>query len=197
MVPETARENDPVAAAFHAVPRTGFLPGESRARAGFDGPIPIGHGQTNSQPRTVLAMLRLLAVRRGDRVLDVGAGSGWSTALLAELTGPDGSVLGLELEPDLARWGAGNVAAAGLPWARLEAADPQILGAPGGAPFDRILVSAEAAEIPEELVAQLAGDGRMVAPVRGEMTRVVLHGGHRAVSTHGRYRFVPLRTARK
>ena len=78
---------DAVDAAFLAVPRTGFLPRSQRRRADFDGPLTIGHGQTNSQPRTVDAMLRLLDVRPGQRVLDVGSGSGWSTALLAHLTG--------------------------------------------------------------------------------------------------------------
>ena len=74
---------DAVAEAFRAVPRHGFLPRSERGRASYDGPIAIGDGQTNSQPRTVENMLRLLAVRTGDRILDVGSGSGWSTGLLA------------------------------------------------------------------------------------------------------------------
>src|SRR3954447_19953996 len=101
---------DVVADAMDAVPRTGFLPGNARSRAGFDGPLLIGHGQTSSQPRTVAAMLELLDVRRGHRVLDVGSGSAWTTALLAELTGPTGSVIGVELVPELARWGGENLA---------------------------------------------------------------------------------------
>ena len=108
---------DPVTAAFRAVPRAGFLPRRDRMRAGVDGPIQIGHGQTNSQPRTVEAMLRLLEVRPGDRVLDVGAGSGWTTALLAHLTGEQGSVTGVELVPALATWGAENLANAAYPHA--------------------------------------------------------------------------------
>ena len=76
---------DRVAAAFDAVPRVDFLPRRERRRAAYDGPLAIGHGQTNSQPRTVDDMLRLLDVQPGQRVLDVGAGSGWSTALLAQL----------------------------------------------------------------------------------------------------------------
>src|SRR6188768_2952851 len=107
---------DRVAAAFEAVPRAGFLPRRERRRASYDGPLAIGHGQTNSQPRTVAAMLRLLEVRPGDRVLDVGAGSGWSTALLAHLTGDTGSVRGVELEAELAVWGADNLRRAKVPW---------------------------------------------------------------------------------
>ena len=101
---------DRVSEAFDATPRAGFLPRLARGRAAYDGPIQIGHGQTNSQPRTVAAMLRLLEVRAGDRVLDVGAGSGWSTALLAHLTGPTGEVLGVELEPTLVEFGRANLA---------------------------------------------------------------------------------------
>jgi protein-L-isoaspartate(D-aspartate) O-methyltransferase len=78
-------------------PRERFLPASEVRRAAYDGPLDIGHGQTNSQPRTVRAMLELLDVQPGQRVLDVGAGSGWTTALLAHLTGPAGEVLGVEL----------------------------------------------------------------------------------------------------
>jgi protein-L-isoaspartate(D-aspartate) O-methyltransferase len=184
---------DRVAAAFDAVPRTGFLPARERRHASYDGPLPIGHGQTNSQPRTVDDMLRLLDVQPGDRVLDVGAGSGWTTALLAHLTGPTGSVRGVELEPAIARWGAENVAATGMGWASLVAADPDVLGLPDHAPYDRILVSAEAVTLPDELVAQLADGGVMVVPVHGVMLVVRRRGEEVAVSEHGYYRFVPLR----
>src|SRR3954465_1660277 len=107
--PWLTRDMDAVAAAFENVPRADFLPRGWRSSASFDGPIPIGAGQTNSQPRTVEAMLRLLEVRPGDRVLDVGSGSGWTTGLLAFLTGPEGAVLGVELEPRLVTWGARNL----------------------------------------------------------------------------------------
>ena len=181
---------DPVEAAFAATPREGFLPPRARSRAGYDGPLDIGHGQTNSQPRTVADMLHLLGVSRGMKVLDVGSGSGWTTALLARLTGPSGSVLGLELEPTLVAFGAANLAPTGLSWASIEQATPGVLGAPDRAPFDRILVSAEPRTLPQALVEQLAPGGLMVIPVAGRMLRVSASGD---VERFGVYRFVPLR----
>lgn len=185
---------DPVLDAFTAIPREGFLPREMRGSAGLDQPLPIGHGQTSSQPRTVADMLRLLQVAPGEKVLDVGSGSGWSTALLARLTGPDGSVVGVELEPSLVRFGRRNLAATDQPWARVEKATPGVLGWPLDAPYDRILVSAEAEVLPPELVDQLAAPGRMVIPVDGLMTLVERSAaGEVRLSSHGWYRFVPLR----
>lgn len=184
---------DPVTAAFDATPRAHFLPPDQRERASYDGPLPIGHGQTCSQPRTVARMLRLLDVRRGQRVLDVGSGSGWTTALLAHLIGPAGEVRGLELVPDLVAFGRTNLAATQRRWARIDAATPEVLGDPGHAPYDRVLVSAGATELPLSLVDQLAPHGRLVVPVRGEMLLVVAAEDGPIVTTHGAYRFVPLR----
>lgn len=184
-----------VHAAMAALPRTGFLPRARRRDAAYDGPLDIGHGQTNSQPRTVADMLRLLDVRPGQRVLDVGAGSGWTTALLARLTGPQGFVLGVERVPDLVTFGSANLERTGMPWARLVAAAPGVLGAPWRAPFDRILVSAAPTRLPDALVEQLADGGVLVIPVGGTMTKVVRRvGGAHEVSRHGAYRFVPLVT---
>ena len=184
---------DAVTAAFEAFPRTGFLPRRQRRMASFDGPLSIGHGQTNSQPRTVDAMLRLLQVEPGQRVLDVGSGSGWSTALLAHLTGEAGEVLGVEIEADLVRFGSDNLAATHQPWASIHQAEPGCLGLPAKAPYDRILVSAEPRSLPEQLVEQLGDGGRMVIPVYGTMLLVVREDEEVTVTRHGGYRFVPLR----
>lgn len=177
--------------AFDATPRRDFLPRAVRRRAAHDGPLPIAAGQTSSQPRTVDDMLRLLDVRPGQRVLDVGSGSGWTTALLAHLVGPGGSVLGLELEPELVTFGAANLARTGRDWASIRRAAPGVLGDPDGAPWDRILVSAMARSLPTALVDQLAEDGVLVVPADGTMLRVRMPGP--VVTEHGHYRFVPLR----
>jgi protein-L-isoaspartate(D-aspartate) O-methyltransferase len=182
-----------VRAAFEAAPRSRFLPRGSRGRASYDGPIAIGKGQTNSQPRAVRSMLGLLEVEPGQRVLDVGTGSGWTTALLAHLTGPGGLVVGVELEPTLTAFGAGNLEATGFAWATIRQATPGVLGVPEEAPYDRILVSANATSLPGELVDQLADGGRMVVPVSSRMLLVVRHGEAVRTSEHGGYRFVPLR----
>lgn len=191
-VPEEPR--DRVAAAMRAVPRAAYLPEDVRHRADEDLPLPLGHGATSSQPSTVAAMLALLDPRPGSRVLDVGAGSGWTTGLLAHLVGPDGSVLGVELVPQLAEVADARVVAAALGRARVEAARHGVLGAPDRAPFDRILVSAMAGDLPQQLVDQLADRGRMVAPVRGRMLVVDRDGDRvRRRKAPGHYRFVPLR----
>lgn len=183
---------DRVSAAFDAVPREEFLPAAVRGRASYDGPLALGHGQTSSQPRTVAAMLRLLDARPGHRVLDVGAGSGWTTALLAHLVGPSGLVVGVELVSALAAWGGQNVRRTSGAWASVQQAAPGVLGVPEHAPYDRVLVSADAEELPVTLLDQLGDPGRMVLPVAGVMTLVVRRDGVDATTAHGHYRFVPL-----
>lgn len=179
--------------AFRAVARADFLRPADRRQADLDAPIAIGDGQTNSQPRTVFAMLELLDVQPGNRVLDVGSGSGWTAALLADLVGPNGSVLGVEIDPRLVDFGVANLGKYDYPWASIRQASRDVLGAPEEAPFDRILVSAEASELPTPLVDQLAVDGILVVPVRARMTRVVKTSDDDVtVTTHGLYSFVPL-----
>lgn len=179
--------------AFERTPRRGFLRRRDRGVAAIDAPIPIGCGATNSQPSTVATMLEELSPRPGDKVLDVGAGSGWTTALLAELVGPSGRVVGVELVPALVRFANSNLARIDRPWASVRAAEPNVLGVPEEAPFDRILVSAMADELPDRLIAQLAPSGVLVAPVDGQMVRATRRpDGGLDEERFGRYTFVPL-----
>ena len=181
-----------VAEAMAGTPRSRHLPPAQVPYAHLDVPLPLFRGTTNSQPSTVRQMLEELEVPPGARVLDVGAGSGWTTAILASLVGSEGSVLGLELDVGLARWGAGRLAHWGRHWARLESADPDELGRAAEGPYDRILISAMAEELPESLVAQLAEEGRLVCPVAGQLWTVQRRGGDVEIRRSGAYAFVPL-----
>jgi len=181
---------DRVRAAMAATPRATFLPPVVRHLADVDRPVGIGWDATSSQPSTVARMLELLDAGPGHRVLDVGAGSGWTAAILEEL---GAAVTGVELVPQLVEAANANLAAHGRR-ARVRQATPHVLGLPDDAPFDRILVSADLWRMPDALVAQLADGGRMVAPVAGRMTVVDVRDGRpHAREDRGRYAFVPLR----
>ena len=188
-VPPVPSVADRVDAAMARWPRARHLPRAQRPYAALDRALPIGHGQTNSQPTTVRTMLIALEARLGDRVLDVGSGSAWTTVVLADLVGPTGSVVGVERVPELVLAGQAVLDEAGLPWARIRPADPDRLGAAASGPFDRILVSAMASRVPDELIGQLAPTGVLVVPVAGELCRFDGQGHEQRL---GRYLFVPL-----
>lgn len=150
--------------AFQAMPRGNFLPHWVAEAVELDAPLPIGFGQTNSQPSTVALMLEWLDVKPGQKILDVGSGSGWTTALLAYLTGPSGRVIAVERVPELVRFGRDNCTRLGIQNVEFNQAE-DTYGWLAAAPYDRILVSAAALEIPPELIDQLALGGRLVIPL--------------------------------
>lgn len=176
--------------AFLCVDRKYFIPKKHQDKAYDNTPIPIWHEQTISQPLTVAFMLEQLQVKEGMKVLDVGSGSGWTTAILQELVGQQGKVIGVERIPELVEFSQKNLQKVNSDASIIQATDA--LGYPSQAPYDRILVSAAATKIPSELVNQLADDGLLVIPVNNNILTVDTKG--KIVNKHSGFRFVPLIT---
>lgn len=150
--------------ALARVPRHRLVPEAQRAHAYANRPLPIGHGQTISQPYIVALMTDLARPRPGDRVLEIGTGSGYQAAVLAELVE---RVYSIEIVPPLARRAAADLQALGYTNIELREGDGYY-GWPEHAPFDAIVVTAAAASIPPPLIEQLKPGGRMVIPVGGQ-----------------------------
>jgi protein-L-isoaspartate(D-aspartate) O-methyltransferase len=170
MIEKGALKSPQIIEAFEKIDRKNFIPEEFRDHIYIDRPLPIGKEQTISQPSTVAFMLEHLEPKKGDKILDIGSGSGWTTALLCHIVGKEGSVLGLERVDELVEKGQNNIAKLNLgEHCRIQKAG-DALGVPGEQ-FDKILVSASAEEIPEELFAQLKVGGILVIPVRNSIFR--------------------------
>jgi protein-L-isoaspartate(D-aspartate) O-methyltransferase len=160
-----------VLAAIRAVPRECFVPRSLRDRAYENCALSIGRGQTISQPLVVARMTELLALRPGDRVLDVGTGSGYHAAVLAEL---GARVWSIERHAELSRRAARNLLAAGIDGVELFVGDGT-RGLPEAAPFDAINVAAAGTiDALQELEAQLAPGGRLVAPLSAPQQRLAI-----------------------
>jgi protein-L-isoaspartate(D-aspartate) O-methyltransferase len=178
--------------AMERVPRELFVPDRERRRAYEDAALSIGHGQTISQPYMVARIAEALAIRPGDRVLDVGAGSGYQAAVLAEL---GAEVVGIERIPELAERARRNLAAAGYGRVEVQVGDGT-LGLPERAPFDAIAVAAAAPDVPQTLYEQIRPRGRLVVPVggpRGQRLEVIVRSPEGPAVVHSvPCRFVPL-----
>ena len=160
-------------AAFDAVPREEFVPPSQRGQAYNDCALPLEAGQTISQPFVVAVMLDALHLKDGTRLLEVGAGSGYAAAVAAQIAG---RVVALERIGPLAEEAATRLERLGIANVEVHHADGRD-GWPDGAPYDAILISAATDKVPKPLVAELAGDGRIVAPVgnRGWGQQLVLY----------------------
>lgn len=184
-----------VLGAMRAVPRHAFVPAELRAQAYEDAPLPIGGGQTISQPYMVAAMTAALKLRGDERVLEVGGGCGYQAAVLAKLAR---EVVTVECRADLAAATSARLSEMGYENIHVHCGDGT-LGLPEMAPFDAILVAAGAPAVPPPLMAQLAEGGRMVIPVgdleNQELTLIELIERSRGIfqtAVLDRCRFVPL-----
>ena len=160
--------------AFSHVRREEFIPEEFIPEADTNIPLPIGYGQTISQPLTVAVMLELLDLKAGQKVLDIGSGSGWTSTLMAYVVGEKGSVTAVERIPELYDFGRKNIDKFGfVNLGRVKCVLGNGLdGYPEGAPYDRILVSASAEEIPETYKKQMAIGGKMVMPIYNALAYV-------------------------
>ena len=182
-----------VVAAFRAIDRADFVPPDARREAYRDRPVGIPAGQTTSQPSLIARMIDALALTQSDRVLEVGTGFGFQTALLTRL---GGEVFSIERHEQLAAAARSNLAAAGIENVTVEVGDGW-KGLPTFAPYDAIVVSAAASDVPGELTVQLAEKGRMVIPVERSMGAEVVLFQRRAGELHQvrvitPARFVPL-----
>lgn len=189
-------QDERVLSAFARVPREGFVPPEMRHYAYDDRPLPIGYGQTISQPLMVAIMTQALKLKGDEKVLEIGTGSGYQAALLAELAR---EVVTVERVPELAERAAKVLRPLGYHRVRVHVAGEE-LGWSEEAPYDAIIVTAGAPRVPQSLVDQLALGGRMAIPVGGrrvqELLVVTKTERGTTITRMGECRFVPLISAR-
>ncbi len=177
--------------AFTNIDRVNFVLNPHDTDVYADHPLPIGFGQTISQPSTVAMMLEMLQPKEGQKILDIGSGSGWTTALLAYIVGEKGSVTGLERVNYLVKYGNDNIKKYGFKNAKIIQATNK-LGLKGET-FDRILVSATAKEFPLKLTEQLNIGGRLVIPIKNSIYEITKNeAGELEGIEHYGFTFVPL-----
>jgi protein-L-isoaspartate(D-aspartate) O-methyltransferase len=176
-----------VLAAMARVPREAFVPAGARRHAYADAALSLSHGQTISQPYIVALICQALELEGGERVLDVGTGSGYQAAVLAELAG---DVVSVERIPQLAAQARRNLAAAGYE-VDVRVGDGS-LGCPDRAPYDAIAVAATAPDVPQPLYDQLVTGGRLVLPIDESLVAVTRTTSGRQTRFLSPARFVPL-----
>ncbi|MFN3267663.1 MAG: protein-L-isoaspartate O-methyltransferase [Zestosphaera sp.] len=168
LVEEGILKSEEVIRAMLSVPREEFVPLRYRELAYLDTPLSIGYGQTISAPHMVAIMTEALKVSRGNKVLEIGAGSGYQAAIIAEIVKPEGHVWTIEIVPELAKFAEENLRRTGYSDYVSVIIGDGSRGYEEAAPYDRIIVTAAAPEVPKPLISQLREGGRMVIPV-GDM----------------------------
>jgi len=181
-----------VLAAMAKVPRHLFVPEAQKPHAYEDRPLPIGLGQTISQPYVVALMTEAVRIKPGDKVLEIGTGSGYQAAVLSEITP---KAFTIEILPALADAARKRLRELGYPTVQVKTGDGY-LGWPQQAPFDAIIVTAAPGKIPPKLVEQLKEGGRMVVPVgerdKQRLTLVEKQGGKLKITNLAPVAFVPM-----
>lgn len=191
LINTNALKSSSIIKAFRYIDRKDFVLDPSASDLYEDYPLAIGFGQTISQPTTVAMMLEMLCPQLGFKILDIGSGSGWTTALLSFIVGDNGSVTGLERVDSLVKFGSDNLCKYRFKNSKIIQATDE-LGIPNEK-FDRILVSAAAEEFPSELTAQLKIDGKLVIPVKNSIYEITkMEDGELETIEHYGFRFVPL-----
>ena len=180
--------------AFQNIDRADFVLEKDLKEAYKDNPLSIGYGQTISQPYTVAFMLELLNPKEGEKILDIGSGSGWTTALLSEITGEKGKIIGMEIIPELVEFGKLNLGKYNFTHAKILKAYKN-LGFLKEAPYDKILVSATTDESSiEKLTKQLKISGVLVIPVYSSIWKVIKNSEKDwEIEKHTGFSFVPLK----
>ncbi len=184
--------------AFRKVERKDFLPSDLKEEANTDSPLPIGFDQTISQPRVVAFMLEELSPKKGENILDIGSGSGWTSTLLGEVVGEEGKVTAIERIKELVEIGEENIKKYNL----IEKGIVEIYHYDGykgfrrNAPYNRILVSAalkDKEDFPLEWIEQLKEGGVVVVPIGDSIFKYVKEGDNLIETRYPGFRFVPLK----
>jgi len=181
--------------AFLHIKREDFVPPDEKDVAYLNTALPIGFGQTISQPLVVAFMLELLKPQKGEKILDVGCGSGWTTALITYLVQPQGKVIGIDIIKELVMFAQKNIEK----YQFLNKGRVQLIHGDGKlgfkkeVPYDKILVSASSSQIPTELLNQLKTNGRLVIPIKDSIVLVEkIHDNNIKKTEFPGFSFVPL-----
>lgn len=182
--------------AFMGVERENFIPEDIKSRAYLDIPLPLIRGKTISQPTTVMIMTNLLDLHPGEKVFEIGTGSGYQAAIIARIIEPEGKVITTEVVPELVMFSRGNLSRSGIKNVAVYEEDGS-KGMPEEAPFDKIIITSACKEFPQPLLEQLKPGGVIVGPVGDREQQEMVRGikdkdGHLNLEFFGPFLFTPM-----
>lgn len=182
--------------AFREIKREDFVPLQIKHLAYQDSPLPLLRGKTISQPTTVMIMTASLELKPGDKVLEVGTGSGYQAAIIAKIVGPKGKVISTEVIPELIHFAKANLKKASIENVQVIEEDGS-KGLESEAPFDKIIITAACKEFPHPLIEQLKPKGIIIGPVGDQQKQEMVKGvkredGHMDLAFLGQFMFTPM-----